>query len=227
MMKLGCLSTESLAHASAMDKKYRFARFTYDVTRNVFLRGRDRAIEALAPGKRGTILEIGCGTGRNLKRLMKLTGEGTEIYSLDVSAHMLLTAEARVRILEGGHKIRFAQADARDFDPVECFGEKGFDGILMSYSLSMVPDWRVALRHALTCLNPGGRLSIVDFGDYSGLTRTVGRVVVETLGRYQAPPCLTLGYALKEAAIDLGGFRVELSRGTLGMSQFALATRIR
>jgi len=49
-----------------MDRMYRHQRHIYDASRKFYLLGRDALITGLAPPKGGTILEIGCGTGRNL-----------------------------------------------------------------------------------------------------------------------------------------------------------------
>ena len=49
-----------------MDRIYARQRHIYDLTRRYFLLGRDTLIAELRPPSRGGILEIGCGTGRNL-----------------------------------------------------------------------------------------------------------------------------------------------------------------
>ena len=54
------------AGAALMDRLYRRQRHFYDVTRKHYLLGRDRLIDGLAPPSGGRVLEIGCGTARNL-----------------------------------------------------------------------------------------------------------------------------------------------------------------
>ena len=49
-----------------MNRMYRWQRFIYDATRRYYLLGRDQLIAELAPGAGAAVLEIGCGTGRNL-----------------------------------------------------------------------------------------------------------------------------------------------------------------
>lgn len=49
------------------------------------------------------------------------------------------------------------------------FGVPAFDRILISYSLSMIPDWQAALAEAVRHLAPGGQLAVVDFGQGEGL----------------------------------------------------------
>jgi S-adenosylmethionine-diacylgycerolhomoserine-N-methlytransferase len=52
--------------AELMNRTYRHQRHIYDVTRKYYLFGRDRLIARLDPPAGGRVLEIGCGTARNL-----------------------------------------------------------------------------------------------------------------------------------------------------------------
>jgi S-adenosylmethionine-diacylgycerolhomoserine-N-methlytransferase len=51
-----------------MDRLYRRQRHFYDLTRKHYLLGRDQLIEGLGPPSGSRVLEIGCGTARNLCR---------------------------------------------------------------------------------------------------------------------------------------------------------------
>src|ERR1019366_8688122 len=83
--------------AVRMDRQYRWQRHIYDVTRVPYLLGRDRLIPEVAPPCGAHVLEIGCGTGRNLIRIAR-TYPGVECFGLDVSNVMLDTAR---RSIEG------------------------------------------------------------------------------------------------------------------------------
>ena len=52
--------------ARLMDRMYRRQRHIYDLSRKYYLIGRDEAIARLKPAPGDGVLEIGCGTGRNL-----------------------------------------------------------------------------------------------------------------------------------------------------------------
>ena len=52
--------------AEAMNQIYRWQRYIYDFTRKYYLLGRDRLIAELDVPPGGRVLEVGCGTARNL-----------------------------------------------------------------------------------------------------------------------------------------------------------------
>jgi S-adenosylmethionine-diacylgycerolhomoserine-N-methlytransferase len=154
--------------AVRMDRQYRWQRHIYDLTRLPYLLGRDKLISELSPPRGAHVLEIGCGTGRNLIHIAR-TYPGVECFGIDVSSVMLDTARRSIRGagLEG--RIRLAQADAVTADPAQLFGRASFDRVMISYALSMIPPWRQALAHSASLLGPQGSLCLVDFGDQAGL----------------------------------------------------------
>ncbi len=60
------MSSEALPGPELMDRVYRHQRHVYDLTRKHYLLGRDHLIDRLEPPAGGHVLELGCGTGRNL-----------------------------------------------------------------------------------------------------------------------------------------------------------------
>ena len=161
---------DTAAAGDQMDRIYRYQRHIYDLTRKYYLLGRDRLLEELTPPAGARVLEIGCGTARNLVKAARLYPDAV-FYGIDISAEMLATARAIV----AGHgltaNIKVAQADATEFDPAMLFGVPGFSRIFISYSLSMIPGWQSALVQAFALLLPGGELHIVDFGRQERLPR--------------------------------------------------------
>ncbi|MEJ1159739.1 class I SAM-dependent methyltransferase [Prosthecomicrobium sp. N25] len=157
-------------HASLMDRMYRHQRYFYDPTRKYYLLGRDKLLRSMDPPQGGSVLEIGCGTGRNLVLLGQLRPD-LKLHGLDVSAVMLQTAGDRVARAKLTSRVRLATADASRADPRRVFRCDGFDRVFFSYTLSMIPDWQSALALGVDALSPGGELHIVDFGGQSGLPR--------------------------------------------------------
>jgi S-adenosylmethionine-diacylgycerolhomoserine-N-methlytransferase len=74
-----------------MNRMYRRQRHIYNGTRRYYLLGRDRMIANLQPAAGASVLEIGCGTGRNLI-LAARRHPDVRCFGIDVSTHMLTSA---------------------------------------------------------------------------------------------------------------------------------------
>lgn len=178
-------------HGAAMDQVYRGQRHIYDLTRRFYLLGRDRLIRDLAPPTNGRVLEVGCGTGRNLIKAARAWPKA-QFFGLDISAEMLKSAEASVASAGMTSRVALGRADATDFDPAALFGETGFDRIAYSYTLSMIPDWQGALRQGLALLAPGGELHLVDFYDHAKLPGWFARANMAWLAKFHVTPRVDL-----------------------------------
>jgi S-adenosylmethionine-diacylgycerolhomoserine-N-methlytransferase len=175
------------SHAHLMDRIYRRQRYIYDITRKYYLFGRDRLISQLdlKPGAR--VIEVGCGTARNLVRIKKEYPDA-RLYGLDASSEMLASAERSLAHAQLTGEVKLVQAYAEELSPA-LFGEtEPFDAVVFSYSLSMIPDWKQSLRSAIAALAPGGRLHVVDFGDLRGLGRPVEVLLRAWLGLFHVAP---------------------------------------
>ena len=170
-----------------MDAIYRTQRHFYDLTRKYYLLGRDRLIRHLAPPPGGSVLEIGCGTGRNLIVAAQAWPDA-RFFGIDISEAMLETARAKVAKAGLAGKITLAQGDATAFDAQALFGIAEFDRIFQSYTLSMIPDWQGAIREAAAKLAPGGRLDIVDFGQQTGLPLLWRKALFAWLAKFDVSP---------------------------------------
>ena len=109
------------AGAALMDRLYRRQRHFYDVTRKHYLLGRDRMIDGLAPPSNSRVLEIGCGTARNLVAAARAWPEA-QFFGIDISAEMLDTARRVVGRAGLAARIELARGDATAFDPAWLFG---------------------------------------------------------------------------------------------------------
>jgi S-adenosylmethionine-diacylgycerolhomoserine-N-methlytransferase len=124
----------------------------YDATRWTFLFGRERILRRsaqIADPRR--ILEVGCGTGRNLRSLRRIFPQA-DITGVDLSGDMLKIARRKtdgVKLIQQAYEAPLTG---------------NFDLVLFSYALTMFnPGWECALQAAKADLNPGGLLAIVDF----------------------------------------------------------------
>lgn len=101
-----------------MNRMYRRQRHIYDGTRRYYLLGRDRMISELRPDAGSNVLEIGCGTGRNLVLGARLHRDA-RFFGVDVSTEMLTTAMSAISRTGLSDRIRVAHGDATTFDPGE------------------------------------------------------------------------------------------------------------
>jgi S-adenosylmethionine-diacylgycerolhomoserine-N-methlytransferase len=203
-----------------MDAKYRHVRHIYDLTRKYFLFGRDHALEMLDPASASSILEIGCGTGRNLRKIA-MSAPQAKVHGIDISDEMLKSAKCKTASLKN---VRLRQADATRLDLKQLFGKQGYDAVLMSYSLSMVPDWEMALANAIQAVAPGGRLVIVDFGRFEGYGR-LGPMIVQALGNADAPPLPDLRGAVTWAITGQVHLRASFGQSKGGYYVWAVVER--
>ncbi|HEV7306340.1 class I SAM-dependent methyltransferase [Ensifer sp.] len=211
------MGNAGISHARRMDHMYRYQRHFYDLTRKYYLFGRDTLIRDMQPSPGASVLEVGCGTGRNLA-LIKRCFPSARLFGLDISQEMLASADAK---LNGGGKRGAALkvADATDFDPA-IFGERGFDHIVLSYSLSMIPDWQEAIDAAIAALNPGGSLHIADFGQQERLPESFRRALHGWLNRFHVTPRERLFDVLRDRARQNGA---DLERRAIGRGYAWLA----
>lgn len=157
------MTADAAAPNRALERYYRLHARIYDATRWSFLFGRADLIKRVAALRTPTdILEIGCGTGRNLAQLAQRFPDA-RLTGLDLSADMLLRARRRLKPF-GGRIALLHQAYARPL------GEAPrFDLIVLSYCLSMInPGWESVLAGAQRDLLPHGLMAVADFHDAAG-----------------------------------------------------------
>lgn len=208
------------SHAEAMDAIYRTQRHIYDLTRKYYLLGRDRLIADLAPPRGGTVLELGCGTARNLILAARRYPEA-RFFGFDISEAMLEAARESVRKagLEG--RIFLTKGDATAFSAQHLFGLPGFDRVFCSYTLSMIPGWEQAIAAAADSLAPGGRMHIVDFGTQDDLPGWFAKGLHAWLARFQVSPRRELGLVTQHVA-EACGLRVDHRPLYRGYAQYAV-----
>lgn len=144
--------------SARMEQYYRLHAKIYDATRWSFLFGRKALIQTLAAvAQPARILEVGCGTGKNLVTLAQ-TFPQASLTGLDISESMLKIARKRLDALPIQVDLQH-MAYERPLQTTD-----GYDLILFSYSLSMMnPDWQQVLCCAQSDLAAGGLIAVVDF----------------------------------------------------------------
>jgi S-adenosylmethionine-diacylgycerolhomoserine-N-methlytransferase len=200
------LDTPAADIRQRMARMYRPQKYIYDLTRKYYLLGRDRLIAGLDLKDGQSLLDIGCGTGRNLA-LIGQRYPAARLFGLDAAEPMLEVAAAKLR--RAGVRATLAHGIAEALDPPAMFGhEGGFDHVTISYCLSMVDDPEAALRAAARQLAPGGTLHVVDFGDMAGLPAWIRQAMAAWLARFHVRHRPEVEATLLQLAVERSG-RVE------------------
>jgi S-adenosylmethionine-diacylgycerolhomoserine-N-methlytransferase len=145
---------------ASIEGYYRWHARIYDATRWSFLFGRTAILREVAKLATPTrILEVGCGTGKNVETLCRffpqahVTGIDLSETMLDVARRKAAPFGSRIQLLHGAYGTA----------PT---GDGNYDLILFSYALSMFnPGFEEAIATAHRDLAPGGNVAVVDFHD--------------------------------------------------------------
>ncbi len=117
---------------------------------------RARAVQRLGLRPGNTVLEVGCGTGRNLRYLRSAVGPEGHIYGVDLSSGMLAGAR-RLCAARGWRNVTLTQHDALTYTP-----PTPVDAVLFSLSYCTMLQRREILEHVWTHIVPGGHLVILE-----------------------------------------------------------------
>lgn len=140
-------------------RRYRLIAPIYPIFEPIFALprgGRAEAASRLGLKEGGSVLEVGCGTGRNFPYLEAIVGESGRIIGVDATPQMLAVAERRCRRHHWGN-VTLLCADAAGAPLPD-----SVDAILFSLSYGVIPEIRAVLEHVWTALRPGGRVVVLD-----------------------------------------------------------------
>ncbi|MBN2194671.1 MAG: class I SAM-dependent methyltransferase [Polyangiaceae bacterium] len=168
-------------HRAFLNRYYGISRHFYDLTRKYFLFGRDVVVRELLAEHWDSLIEVGVGTGRNLRQL-HAARPGALLGGLDASDAMLAHVRARAPWAKLQHGF------AEDADLVALLGGQRPERVLFSYCLSMVTDPVAALRNTQRALAPGGKVVVVDFSDLGGLPLLLQRGLRRWLATFHVRP---------------------------------------
>lgn len=133
---------------------------------------RARAVERLELAHGDRVLEVGCGTGRNLPHLQKAVGPTGRIYGIDCCEGMLAKAQQLCERRQWGN-VSLSQQDA-----AQMIVDGPVDGVLFSLCYTVMPEPRKALKQAWKYLRPNKRLVIMDGKHARGFLGTLARPLV-------------------------------------------------
>lgn len=129
----------------------------YDVVCGAMLQpGRRRAIAHLDPAPSDTILEVGVGTGLDLKAYHSRC----RIVAIDLSRTMMVRAQKRV-LAANMPRVDFLQMDAARL----AFPDQSFDAVYVPYTINVVPDPIAVGRELVRVCRRGGRIVMLNHFD--------------------------------------------------------------
>ena len=165
-----------------MDNIYRYERHIFDLTRPLYLVGRDALLRKINPKPGEKVLEVGVGTARNLLKLHARAPDA-KYFGVDVSQLMLEVAAKKIAVKAPSIVLKLTLNQPETYLPLFDQNE-GFDHVLISFCLTMIPDPIPVLESALKSLKPGGNLWIVDYYDRKGLPSLIDRILGKMMARY-------------------------------------------
>jgi len=169
---------------------------------------RRRAVHRLGLEHGESVLEVGCGTGRNLRHLIDAVGESGRVYAVDCCEQMLRKA-GKLCQQRGWKNVTMLNQDAAQLQLPGMV-----DGVLFSLSYSVMPDPRAAVEAAWKSLRPGRSLVIMDGKLAGGICGRLSRPWVSWLSKKTI-----LGDPMRSPWNDLHRFdaKVEIEEFSFGM----------
>jgi len=169
----------------------------------------------LKPGDK--VLEVGCGTGRNLPHLVEAVGPTGEVFGVDCCDAMLAKARQRSERHQW-QNVKLSQQDA-----AEMLLPGPIDGVLFSVSYTVMPRPLAALAKAWEYLRPNRHVVIMD-----------GKLAHGLLGRLSRPGVIllckatVLGNPDRQPWEDLKKFtpQVEMEEINLGTYYICRGTKL-
>ncbi len=162
MKVLYCMALKPVkgeSHTERLESFYVKQVDAYDRFREQLLTGRRELMQLINPQESEIWVDMGCGTGANLEKMdPEVLSRIKKVYLVDLTQSMLRVADKRIKD-HGWNNVETKCADATVWVPPST----KVDGILFSYSLTMIPDWFAAIDRAYEMLKPGGFIGVVDF----------------------------------------------------------------
>ncbi|MGP4102357.1 class I SAM-dependent methyltransferase [Nonomuraea sp. KM90] len=148
---------------------------------------------AVRAGER--VLDVCCGAGASAIPAAKAAGPQGHVDAIDLAGELLAHGR-RCAALDGLRNVRFVQADATTWEPVE---GHSYDVVQCVHGVFFLPDMDASVSRLTGLLRPGGRLVVTAWAQ--GAMEGFGRLFAEAVARVRETP--TAPPSSKQAASRL------------------------
>ena len=144
----------------------KFTASNYDKVMNIASFGKyksfiNKAIADIGIRRDDTILDLGCGTGRNILLMNKYTGDNSLLIGMDISEDMEKQFEENTISVSN---IRFINKRIDQLFELE----QKFDKVFISFVIHGFPHEirKIIIKNAYNNLKPSGTFNILDFAEF-------------------------------------------------------------
>ena len=130
-----------------------------------------KALDHLSIEEGETVLEIGFGSGRCLKRIAESVGKTGKVYGIDISSGMLEVTTRRLEKAGVIDRMELCCGDAASLP----YQDNVFDAVFMSYTLELfdTPEIPKLLKEVKRVLKESGRLGVVSISRENGESKAL------------------------------------------------------
>jgi phosphatidylethanolamine/phosphatidyl-N-methylethanolamine N-methyltransferase len=164
-----------LLDASSVRDAYRRWAPVYDLTFGSIAEAGRRHVARIINRRKGSVLEVGVGTGLSLR----CYGDHLSITGIDLSPDMLKKARARVERLELGNIAGLHEMDASAL----AFPDESFNTVVAMYVITVVPNAERVMRELERVCATGGEVILVNhFSQQEGVRGFFERKIAPIAG---------------------------------------------
>lgn len=176
---------------------------------------------ALAPGM--SVIEIGCGMGRDIEAMAAVVAPTGRAVGIDASAALIAQATERTAPL--GLPAEFQVGDAHAL----AFPDNSFDAARVDRVLQHLADPALAVREMVRVVRPGGRIAVIE-PDWETLAVAGGdNAVCRAVVRHKADVAIAhgrIGREVRGLLVEAGCRDVVAEMGVASAGELALADQV-
>ena len=140
-----------------LDNFYKNQANDYDAYRYYMLHGKKELMTSLPFKKGNSLLLFAGGTGDVLDYLKDNINLFEKITIMDICESLLNKAKKKKKRYNWDN-VEIIKGNAHNF-----ISDNKYDIVLITYSLTMIPDWKKAIDNSISCLKENGYIGVSDF----------------------------------------------------------------